>query len=212
MKLKLGEQMIFRQIKSTISDNFSYIIADERSREAAVIDPSWDTDTILETVRSLRLDVKLIINTHTHPDHTTGNRIIASKTGAKIVMHVLANMAKDVAVRDGDTIRIGELELKVIHTPGHTPDHICLLVGNKLLTGDVLFVGGCGRTDLPGGDPEQMYESLFRKISSLPDNIEVYPGHDYGDRPSSTISEEKKTNYALKPRSKEEFLRFISEG
>ena len=103
------------------------------------------------------------------------------------------------------------MKVKVLHTPGHCPDHICLLVGGKLITGDLLFVGECGRTDLTGGSSSEMYNSLFNKILPLDDSIEVYPGHDYGSKPSSTIGDERKNNYTLKPRSREEFIKFMAQ-
>jgi glyoxylase-like metal-dependent hydrolase (beta-lactamase superfamily II) len=115
-------------------------------------------------------------------------------------------------VDDGDIIHIGSIPVKIIHTPGHTPDGICLLVDNqKLLTGDTLFVGECGRTDMPGGNSKNMYNSLFNKILKLNDDVEVYPGHDYGPKPSSTIGEEKRSNYTLEPRSLAEFIEFMNQ-
>ena len=115
-------------------------------------------------------------------------------------------------VNDGDTINIGNIPMKVIYTPGHTSDSICLLVDNKkLLTGDTLFVGECGRTDLPGGDSRSMYNSLFYKLLKLKDNVEVYPGHDYGQEPSSTIGKERRLNYTLKPRTIAEFIKFMNQ-
>ena len=109
-------------------------------------------------------------------------------------------------------LNVGGVSIKVIYTPGHSLDSICLLVDNKkLLTGDTLFVGECGRTDLPGGSSKNIYHSLFGKLSKLNDSVEVYPGHDYGPKPSSTIREEKKANYTLKPRSLEDFARFIQQ-
>jgi hydroxyacylglutathione hydrolase len=131
---------------------------------------------------------------------------------AKTVAHKLSRINADVAVDDGDVIRVGNVPIKVIHTPGHTPDSICLLVDDKLLlTGDTLFVGECGRTDLPGGNPRSMYDSLFNKLLKLGDEVEVYPGHDYGPRPSSTIGEEKRSNYTLQPRSLAEFIEFLRQ-
>jgi glyoxylase-like metal-dependent hydrolase (beta-lactamase superfamily II) len=131
---------------------------------------------------------------------------------AKTVAHKLSSINADVAVDDGDIIRVGNVPVKVIHTPGHTPDGICLLVDNKkLLTGDTLFVGGCGRTDLVGGNSRGMYNSLFNKLLKLGDDVEVYPGHDYGSKPSSTIGEEKRSNYTLQPRSLAEFIEFMRQ-
>ena len=114
-------------------------------------------------------------------------------------------------MEDGEIVEVDGIKLRVIHTPGHTPDSICLVVDGKILTGDTLFVGECGRTDLPGGDSGELYDSLFGKIIKLDDNLAVYPGHDYGEKPDSTLEYEKKNNYVLKPRSKEEFLRFMRE-
>jgi glyoxylase-like metal-dependent hydrolase (beta-lactamase superfamily II) len=128
------------------------------------------------------------------------------------VAHKLSRINADTQVKDGDVIRVGHIPMKVIHTPGHTPDSICLLIDNqKLLTGDTLFVGECGRTDLPGGNSKQMYNSLFNKILKLNDEIEVYPGHDYGPKPYSTIGEEKRSNYTLEPRPLIEFIEFMNQ-
>ena len=115
-------------------------------------------------------------------------------------------------MEDGDVLTVGDVTLKIIYTPGHTADSICLLVNNKkLLTGDTLFVGECGRTDFSGGNSRSMYDSLFHKLSKLEDNIEIYPGHDYGTKPSSTLGEEKKTNYTLEQRSVEDFIDFMNQ-
>ena len=118
---------------------------------------------------------------------------------------------KDIAARDGDMIEVGSLKIQVLHTPGHCPDHICLLAEGKLLTVDTLFVVEFGRTDLAGGDAGALYDSLFKKLMALNDSIEVYPGHDYGSKPSSTIGEERRNNYTLKPRTRDEFIRFMAE-
>jgi glyoxylase-like metal-dependent hydrolase (beta-lactamase superfamily II) len=202
--------MFFEQIKFR-GDNFSYIIADDVTKEAAIVDPSFNVDLIIRFVREQNLNVRYVIDTHYHMDHVAGNEDIKSKFGAKIVAHKLAKVDKEITVIDGDVIRVGNVDIKVIHTPGHTPDSICLLADGKLLTGDTLFVGECGRTDLPGGSSKDMYYSLFHKLMKLDDNIEVYPGHDYGPNPRSTIGVEKRTNYTLKKRSLEEFIEFMKE-
>lgn len=202
--------MFFRQIKHR-GDNFSYVIADEASGEAVVVDPSFNADEIIRLARNHGLNIKYVIDTHPHRDHVSGNRELRATFGSKVVAHRLARVDKDVEVVDGDTLRVGGIVIEVIHTPGHTPDGICLLVDNKLLTGDTLFVEECGRTDLPGGSAEDMYNSLFHKLMKLDDDIEVYPGHDYGPRPHSTIGEERRTNYTLEERSLEEFIEFMKE-
>lgn len=203
--------MFFKQIKTQNSShgNFSYLIVDEG--EGVVVDPSFNSQVIMELAREHGWHIKYVINTHQHHDHTAGNREIKARFGSKVVAHRLANMKKDVGVVDGDMLRVGGKEIKVIHTPGHSPDSISLLVGNKLLTGDTLFVDECGRTDLPGGSAKDMYHSLFHKLMTLDDAIEVYPGHDYGSKPHSTIGGEKRTNYTLEKRTLEEFIEFMKE-
>ncbi len=202
--------MFFRQVKKR-GDNFSYVVADEASGEAVIVDPSFNADILIDLIMENKLKAKYIIDTHGHSDHTAGNDEIKSKLGAKIIAHQSSKVNKNIAVQDGDKIRIGSKDILVIHTPGHTQDSICLLVNGKLLTGDTLFVGECGRTDLPGSSPRDMYRSLFDKLMKLDDKIEVYPGHDYGDRPSSTIGTERKTNYTLENRTLEEFLEFMEQ-
>ncbi len=201
--------MFFKQVMQR-GDNFSYIIADDSTKEAAVVDPNFNADAIIRIVRDQNLNVKYVIDTHDHFDHTASNEDFKSNFGAKVVAHKLANVNKDVSVVDGDVIRVGNIIIKVIHTPGHTRDSVCLLIDDKLLTGDTLFVGGCGRTDLPGGSAEDLYHSLFDKLIKLDDNIKVYPGHDYGPKPYSTIGVEKRTNYVLQKRTVEEFIAFMN--
>lgn len=203
--------MILVQIPISVGMNFSYIFGDAKSLEVAIVDPGCDVRKILKQVTLLGGRLEYIFNTHWHGDHTAGNSQIKQETGAKVVMHASAPLPKDIEVRDEDLLRLGRLAVKVIHTPGHTPDSICLLICNKLFTGDTLFVGECGKTDLPGGSSKDLYRSLFEKIFALSDDIEVYPGHNYGERTSSTIGQEKKTNYTLKRRTLEEFIQFMKE-
>lgn len=202
--------MFFRQIKHR-GDNFSYTIADEACREAAVVDPSYNADAIIRLLREQRLNAKYIINTHYHRDHTAGNKCIQSAFNAKVVAHKFSKADKDVSVTDGDVLAVGTIHVKVIHTPGHSPDGICLLFNGKLLTGDTLFVGECGRTDMADSNSRDMYNSLFGKLMKLDDDVEVYPGHDYGPHPYSTIGLEKRTNYALEKRAIEEFVHFMKQ-
>jgi hydroxyacylglutathione hydrolase len=202
--------LFFKQVKH-VGDNFSYVIADDSSKEAVVVDPSFNADVIIQLAKKNGLNIKYVINTHHHWDHTAGNSKIKSSFGSKIVAHKLSKVEKDVEVVEGDILKVSEIVIKVIHTPGHTADSICLLVDKKLITGDTLFVGECGRTDLPGGSSVDMYDSLLNKLMKLDDEIEVYPGHDYGPRSRSTIGEEKRTNYTLEKRSLEEFVEFMKE-
>jgi len=203
--------MIFIQILVETMRNFAYLIGDERTGLAAVVDPAGAVERILGLARDHGLKIIYIINTHSHSDHVAGSQELASATGSRIVMHKKARATKHLSVEDGDVISVGEFRIKVIYTPGHSPDGISLLVEDKLLTGDTLFIGECGRTDLPGGSSEELYRSLFGKLVNLDDELEVYPGHDYGSRPHSKLGYEKKHNYTLKPRSMDEFVRFMAE-
>ena len=203
--------LIFEQIPIGPMQNFAYLIGDEKTGLAAVVDPAWDIEKILDAAKRDKLRIVYAINTHQHPDHTSGNDELVRATGAKVVAHETSRNRKDIVIKDRDTLNVGSLELRFIHTPGHSPDHLCVLVNGKLMTGDALFVGECGRIDLPGGSSEQLYESLFNKLMKLPDDVEVYPGHDYGSKPHSTIAYEKTHNYVLKPRSVKEFMKFMSE-
>jgi hydroxyacylglutathione hydrolase len=191
--------------------NFSYLITDDgEEKETAIIDPSWDLEKILEIIKKNGHHVKYIINTHSHFDHVLGNDQIVAITKCKVIQHQNSKEKHDISVNDGDELKIGRTLLKVLFTPGHSKDSICLIVDSKIIiTGDTLFVGNCGRTDLPGSDPEEMYNSLFEKVLNLDDNLVVYPGHNYGNKPISTIGEEKKNNYVLVPRTKEQFIKLM---
>jgi glyoxylase-like metal-dependent hydrolase (beta-lactamase superfamily II) len=191
--------------------NFTYIIADKDIGEAAIIDPSWDLEKIFDALKKNRWKAKYIINTHTHFDHILGNEQAAAATGAKIIQHRNSIYDKQIPILDGDIIKIGSIPIRVLHTPGHTNDSICLIVDDKFIfTGDTLFVGNCGRIDLPDSDPKEMYHSLFDKIAKLDESLVVYPGHNYGSNPNSTIGREKETNYALQPRSEQDFISFMT--
>ena len=190
-----------------------YIVSCEKTNEAAIIDPGGNEDAILGYCRDNNLQVKYIIDTHGHPDHVCGNGRLKEETGAKIVMHredaiffwqpevqeyfsmlgLPESPKPDVLVNDGDTITIGEEELKVIHTPGHTPGGICLYSKPDCFTGDTLFVGGVGRTDFPGGSTQELMQSIKERLLTLPPDTVVWPGHGYGGR-KSTIGEEERTN------------------
>ena len=192
--------------------NFSYLFGCEKTKEAAVADPAFDTATILKTAYDDGYKIKYIFTTHGHFDHTGGHKSIAEKTGAKIIAHKneIRSLKKneihvDIEVSDKDEIKVGDIPVKIIHTPGHTKGGICLLVDDKkLITGDTLFVGDCGRTDLGDGSSEELFNSINEKLKALSDEIEVYPGHGYGGA-HSTIGHEKKTNPAMKCKTLKEF-------
>jgi glyoxylase-like metal-dependent hydrolase (beta-lactamase superfamily II) len=204
--------MFFKQIKGK-GNNFSYIIADENTKETAVVDPGFNADEIKNLLNDENLKLLFIINTHDHVDHIVGNDELKLRFGAKTVAHRLSKITTDLRVDEGDEIRLGNVSLKVIYTPGHSPDGICLLVNNKkLLTGDTLLVGSVGSTAMAGGDSKSMYDSLFNKLLRFEDNVEVYPGHDRGTGSSSTLSKEKRSNNALQARSIEEFVELMKQA
>jgi len=210
--------MIFKQVKVGPMQNFSYIMGDEKTKEAAVIDVGWEVDRLIEVSNKEKLKIKKIILTHYHYDHVQKAGELASKTDSEVYFHeddfneinksIENNSLKIIKLKNNDEIKVGSIKLKAIHTPGHTPGAICLLFENKLLTGDTLFVNAIGRTDLPGGDALKLFESL-QKLKKLGDDVEVYPGHDYGEVPYSTIGKEKKNNPYFKCETKEQFLGLV---
>jgi glyoxylase-like metal-dependent hydrolase (beta-lactamase superfamily II) len=142
-----------------------------------------------------------------------GNEQVASVTKAKIVQHESSKLEKDISVKDGQIIELGKTKLRVLYTPGHSEDSMCLVLDEKfVLTGDTLFVGTCGRIDLPGSDPSKMYHSLIDVVCQLDESLVVYPGHNYGPSETSTIGKERATNYVLQPRTKEQFLELMGAG
>lgn len=191
--------------------NFTYVVEDEDTSEAIIIDPSWDLDKIEQVINRNGLKVKYIVNTHHHFDHTLGNQRMKDSTNADIIQHENSELDHDISVKDGDTIKFGNSELKVIHTPGHSKDSICLVGDGKIFSGDTLFVGNCGRVDLPGGSAAELYDSLFDKLYNLDENLVVYSGHNYGSSPTSTMGNEKMNNFVLQKRPKEEFVQLLGQ-
>src|SRR3989338_6644994 len=210
--------MIFHQLSLGPMQNFIYLIGDEKSKEAAVIDAGWDADKIIETANKEKLTIKKIILTHSHFDHVQRVDELADKTKADVYFHELESDSikkhikndaiKIIKLKDNDEISIGKIKIKIIHTPGHDPGAVCLHFNRKIITGDILFVGAIGRTDLPGGDTIKLFESM-QKLKKLDDKTEIYPGHDYGETKFSTIGNEKKQNPYFMCRTKEEFLRLV---
>jgi len=202
------------QIKLSKMDTFCYLVGDPETASAVLIDPAFDTDRILATVRGKGLTVTHVINTHCHADHTAGNATVMAATGSRLAMHRIdadsvsglvnrgfsrllggkGSPRPDMLLEDGDTIPVGCIELRVIHTPGHTPGGICLYTPGHVFTGDTLFVEAVGRTDLPGGSAAVLLKSIRDRLYTLPGDTVVWPGHDYGPTPSSTVAREIATN------------------
>jgi len=208
-----------RQIRLGKMATFCYLVGDEVSKKCALIDPAFDTRKILAEVKKGGYTINSIINTHSHSDHTAGNAAIMAASGARLMIHELdakqlnktlnrvfsrmlggkGSPKPHILLKNGDVINIGETPLKVIHTPGHTRGSICLYTDGHLFTGDTLFVGAVGRTDLAGGSMELLLKSIRDRIYTLPGEITVWPGHDYGPFPHSTVAHEKKTNPYTRP-------------
>jgi len=189
--------------------NFGYVIGDPKTKKAAVVDPSFDARILQKVASNNGYSIEVIFNTHHHTDHVFDNERLADETGAKVAAHRLSMVRKDITLEDGEIVPLGELKVKVVHTPGHSPDSSCYIVAGRVFTGDCLFVGDCGRVDLPGSSVEQMYDSLFNKVRKMDEDLIVCPGHHYGPTPTSTIGKEKKSNYVLQPRSLDEFEEFM---
>ena len=196
---------------------FAYIVGDPDSGEGLVIDPAANIDGIIKTAKKNNINIKYIVNTHGHVDHIAGNTEMKAKTGAQIIIHVedaplfrltpaavfrmfgaKQSPPPDITVNDGDNITVGNVSLKVIHTPGHSPGGMSLYTTGYVFTGDTLFVGAVGRTDLPGGSWPVMHHSIMEKLCKLPDDTKVMPGHNYGNTPTSTIGHEKMYNPYLR--------------
>ena len=201
--------MIISQLQVGAMGNFTYVLGDREGGQGAVIDPPAEVERVAAELARHRLSLAWVLNTHSHLDHIGGNEALRAR-GARLVAHPAAPTRPDIAPADGETIPLGELAIRVLHTPGHSADSVCFVAGGHLFSGDTLFVGECGRVDLPGSDPRAMHESLLTRIRSLPDALIVMPGHDYGPLPSRTLGEEKRLNYTLAPRTLKQFLAFMA--
>jgi glyoxylase-like metal-dependent hydrolase (beta-lactamase superfamily II)/rhodanese-related sulfurtransferase len=198
--------MFFEQIRT--GGCLSYVIGCEDTRAAIVVDPELDqVDRYLALASEKGLRPKYALDTHTHADHFSATREIAQRLSIPIVMHRLsAAPYADMRVEDGELIVVGKLRLRVLDTPGHTNDSMCVALPDRVLTGDTLLIGGTGRTDLPTGNPEALYDSLFGKLLKLPDELLVFPAHDYKGRSSSTLGDEKARNPRLQARERAAFV------
>lgn len=208
--------------------NFVYLIGDKLTRECMIIDPAYAVGELLSVAEKDDMKVVGALATHYHPDHVGGSMMGANIDGiatllekTDIPIHVQELEAQWVMRttgvsanhlhqhQPGDTVKVGDIEICLVHTPGHTPGSQCFLVDDRLIAGDTLFLEGCGRTDLPGSNPDQMYDSL-QTLSALPDQTVVYPGHRYSDPSSRSLAEVRQTNYVFKPKTKADWLQWFS--
>ena len=198
--------MLFEQIRS--GGCLSYLVGDDDTCAAMLVDPHLDQlDRYVALANERGMRIHYVVETHTHADHFSAARELARQLGARVVMHRLsAAPFIDVRVDDGETLVVGRLRVRVLHTPGHTEDSMCLVLADRVLTGDTLLIGGTGRTDLPTGDADALYDSLFGKLLLLDDVLKVFPAHDYKDRSSSTIGAEKASNPRLQKKGRAEFV------
>ena len=202
--------MLFRELNRGKCK--TYLVACERTRRAALIDPvKANVERYLALLAYENLKLDAVIDTHTHADHPTGTFLLKDLTDARLIMHRRAPVpVANEHVEDGDIIKIGDLEIRVLYTPGHTPDGISLYVEGRVFTGDVLLIGGTGRADFAGGDAGQEYDAIAGKLFALPDDTIVYPAHDYRGNTSSTIGHEKRTNPRVAGRTREEYVALMA--
>ncbi len=232
----MSDRLYFRQLLSgrdfARSDfiaqqmvNFVYLIGDRDSGEALIVDPAYDVSELLDILSADGMRCVGVLATHYHADHIGGDifghtiaGIVALLERVDVPVHVQSAEAPWVTRSTGvgasslvehaggDSVSVGAIPIQLVHTPGHTPGSQCFLLDDRLVSGDTLFLQGCGRTDLPGSDPEAMYESLTTRLARLPDQVVVYPGHHYSPAFSADMGEIRRTNYALAPRSLEQWL------
>jgi hydroxyacylglutathione hydrolase len=209
----MTSSIYLKQVELGPMANYVYFVGDPNTHEVAVVDPAWDVERIVDLAQENDLTITKILITHSHFDHINGVEDLLNRTKAKVYINKMeAEFMKAVwpdlvKVESGDTTRVGEVDITFLHTPGHTPGSQCFLVQHHLISGDTLFIGACGRCDLPGSNPEDMYYSLTQKLAKLDDRTVVFPGHNYAARPYSTIKDEKRFNPYLQFQSLQDFLR-----
>ena len=185
--------MFVKQFRTGGDRNLGYLVADEETRAGAIIDPSYSPERIVRFAQDEQYDIRYVFSTHDHHDHTNGNRTVEQMTGKRALLFGGKDPETGLVVEDGARLPLGSLEITVLHTPGHTDDAICFYVGDAVFTGDTLFVGKVGGTDYGAGAWAE-YESLHKRLLALPDETRVFPGHDVGVAPESTIAHERETN------------------
>ena len=211
--MEKSDAFYLEQMELGPMENFVYLVGDKKSREVFVVDPAWQVDTILRKAKEEDLKIVGALISHYHFDHSNGIEELLEAVNCPVYVH-----KKDVPylgftsshvrpVDGGDTVKVGDVEIEFVHTPGHTPGSQCFHVRNHLISGDTLFIGACGRTDLPGGNAGDLYHSLA-KLSKFDDATVLCPGHNYADKPVTTLGLEKKTNPYLLCDSVQNFLKF----
>jgi len=227
-QLLAGQQVATSHPVAGQMANFMYLLGDPGTREAVIVDPAWDVQSLLDVAEDDGYKVVGALITHYHPDHVGGDLfgleiegvnslleriqvpLYANKHEADGVKLVTGVSETDIKrVDNEDTLQLGDQTIRFLHTPGHTPGSQCFMVGDRLVAGDTLFVRGCGRVDLPGGDPEQMYYTLTQKLAKLPPEPILYPGHHYGPTPTSTIADELRENTYMRIRSLEDWRQMM---
>lgn len=213
--------------------NFVYLIGDRETSEAVVVDPAYDVKGILQVIETDGMRLTGVLATHYHPDHIGGEMMgyrisgirelqivhersvpVHIQTEEEPWIRIVTELSRDEIVGHvgGDTIMVGSIPIEVVHTPGHTPGSQCFYVAGRLVAGDTLFLDGCGRTDLPGGDARALYETLTQRLSRIPDDAMLFPGHRYSQSPSGSMGETRKHNYVFRPRTESEWLAMFGAG
>ena len=207
-----SSKIILQQFQLGPLQNFLYFLGDGATQEIAVIDPAWDVDFLRKKAKAQGFQITMVLLTHGHPDHVNGLDELLSTHDVPVYISqheaiFFKPRCKNLKeISPNQKIKIGSIEVECLHTPGHSPGCQCFLVGNQMISGDTIFIDGCGRCDLPGSDPKKMYDSLYNKIMKLPDATLLYPGHNYGPKEFDTIANQKRTNPYLQCNSLQEFL------
>jgi glyoxylase-like metal-dependent hydrolase (beta-lactamase superfamily II) len=206
--------LYLKQFEIGPMENFVYFVGDKNTREVLVVDPAWQVDTILHEAKKEDLKIKGALVSHYHFDHTNGIEELLQSVDCPVYVNKADIPFMDYAhgnikgMSNGDKVKVGSVEIELVHTPGHTKGSQCFYCGNHLISGDTLFIGACGRTDLPGGDAKEMYYSLTQKLAKFDDGTILCPGHNYSAKAQTTMGDEKRTNPYLLCDSLENFLRF----
>ena len=212
--MNLLKRLYIKQIEVGPMQNYMYILGDNQTGEAVMVDPAWEVDRVLKIAAEDHMKVSKALVTHTHFDHVNGIEDFLKQTDGQVYVHknetpFLKGMQTNVKpCESGDEVTVGGISIQFIHTPGHTPGSQCFLIADHLVSGDTLFINACGRCDLPGGNPEDMYRSLTEKLMKFSDDVLLLPGHNYDEQSVSSIGKEKANNPYLQCKNLNDFLRY----